>query len=294
MELLRDDIEHAGFYGEFDASTLAGAIGLMPDPCGATLEERTFPAGGRPNVLRLHVQGVDNFNAAAAAPDNLTCLTGIKPGTDVILIRRAKTCIAGAAGCDAITAGRPYIQISTCATPPVAAASGATTHALAPSPNATEFVHLNRDCTTAAALRPYVIYVYFIGTDNRLNRAEFTGAGLGNVTPLVDGIENLQLDYGLDSAGNDGTADTYLSAAGIQTAATAAGVEPSTLWSEAVTVQINLLARNPEASPGHTDTKTYNLGPSAGTVGPFNDGFRRHVYSGLVRIQNISGRRERP
>ena len=58
-------------------------------------------------------------------------------------------------------------------------------------------------------------------------------------------------------------------------------------------VRIYVLARSREPTQGYTDTKEYSLGAGT-TLGPFNDGFKRHVYSTTVRLPNISGRRERP
>jgi type IV pilus assembly protein PilW len=46
------------------------------------------------------------------------------------------------------------------------------------------------------------------------------------------------------------------------------------------------------AEAGYTDGKTYSLGTT--TLGPFNDNFKRHVFSSTVRLNNISGRRETP
>lgn len=292
-ELLRDDIQVAGYFGETDIAKIRGTPGLpsgMPDPCATSLTERTWPAGGTVGVILLHVQGIDNFNpATSTALDSCpTIKSAVKLNTDVIVVRRVKTCIAGAAGCDAITAGKPYLQTSLCVNPPTAASSTTTTHALAPSPNATEFVHKLKNCTTNAPLRPYVIYLYFVGTDNILKRAEFTGTSMGNVTPLVDGIENLQLDYGVDT-NDDGNADAYKSAAVINTLATPAAVVSD--WSNVVAVKINLLARNTDPSSGYTDTKTY---PAVGISTPIGDAYRRHVYSTLVRITNVSGSREKP
>lgn len=297
MELLREDVQLAGYYGEIDlpkAIATAGLPGSKPDPCATALSERTFNTTGNiPGALALAVQGVNDYTTALTPPDNLICLTGanaVKPGTDVLVVRRAKTCTAGAAGCDALANGKPYVQASLCASPPAASASLTTTHALAIYPSATEFVHRLKDCATLAPLRPYVIYLYFVGTDNVLKRAEFTGAAMSNVISLVEGIENLQIEYGLDrldsdlpSVVADGNANTYVA-------------DPASVanWSNVVTVKIHLLARNPETSPSYTDTKTYNLGAAAGSVGPFNDGYRRHVYTSLVRIQNVSARRETP
>ena len=59
-----------------------------------------------------------------------------------------------------------------------------------------------------------------------------------------------------------------------------------------VAAKIYVLARADKVSPGYTDTKTYSLGST--TLGPFNDGFKRHVFSTTVRLINVSNRRETP
>lgn len=283
IELLREDIQLAGFFGETDMHKVDVPL-AVPDPCSRTLAEWT-------GAMKLHVQGVDNFVATAPAPDDLSCLPGIKPGTDVVIIRRAKTCIAGAAGCDAVTNGKPYLQVPLCSLE-------SATHTLDLKTGTNFNVHQlmgadPKTCLPAvlAPLRPYVVYFYFVGTDNTLTRATFNpdlaaASAITDIIKLVDGIENLQLDYGVDNDG-DGSADVYLTGS------------PTTLWTadawaNVMTVQINLLAQNTELSPGYKDIKTYNLGPSAGEVGPFNDGRRRNVYSTMVRMQNPSGLRDTP
>jgi type IV pilus assembly protein PilW len=59
-----------------------------------------------------------------------------------------------------------------------------------------------------------------------------------------------------------------------------------------VAVKLYVLARSTEVSPGHTDTRTYNLGSA--TLGPFNDHYKRHAFSTTVRLTNVTGRRETP
>lgn len=59
-----------------------------------------------------------------------------------------------------------------------------------------------------------------------------------------------------------------------------------------VAVKIYVLARADVATPGYTDTKVYTLGTT--TLGPFNDNFKRHVFSTTVRLNNVSGIRETP
>lgn len=336
-ELLRDDIQLSSFYGEIDMIKIRLAPGLpvtVPDPCATSLAERSD--GGNVGILLVHVQGIDNFDPATSTElDSCpTIKSAVKPGTDIIVIRRVKTCTAvtpvpaplPAGVCaDPLSNGKAYMQISLCGLLAPVSTSGITTHALAVYPRPTEFVHrlkgANCAAATAAPLRPYVIYMYFVGTDNILKRVEFvdgTGMHINNVMPLVDGIENLQVEYGVDAT-DDGNADgAYKSAAEIKALAPAAAVAD---WSNVVTVKVNLLARNTERSPSYTDSKTYDLGQFPGTIktsannnvpttviagrtlyGPWSSlpatdpdiAYRRHVYSSLVRITNVSARRERP
>ena len=60
----------------------------------------------------------------------------------------------------------------------------------------------------------------------------------------------------------------------------------------AVTARIYVLVRSREPAPGYTDTKVYQVGDSV--MGPFNDGFKRHVYVSTLRLPNIAGRRQTP
>ena len=68
----------------------------------------------------------------------------------------------------------------------------------------------------------------------------------------------------------------------------------------AVAVKIYVLARSSQTTPGYTDTKTYCLGARDATgvcpysLGPFNNGYRRHVFSTTVRLVDVSARRESP
>lgn len=283
-ELLIEDLRMAGFYGELNVGSVA-APGVLPaDPCSLTVADWNA-------WVPVHIQGYDNGAGLAAT----TCVLGnLKPNTDVIVIRRARTCAAGVAGCEAAVNGKPYVQVSLCATQAVAHKLG-----LEGTPGLFDRQKKTCDAAAPADKREYLVRIYFVSTDNgagqnvpTLKRLELTGTGWETV-PLVEGIEEFQLQYGIDSDG-DGVPDDY---AADPTTFPIAAPTPLASWMNVVTAQFHLLARNLETTPNYVDTKTYHLGKDAAgneiEVMP-GLGFRRHVYGGLVRIANPAGRRDTP
>ena len=59
-----------------------------------------------------------------------------------------------------------------------------------------------------------------------------------------------------------------------------------------VAVKLYVLVRSDVVTPGYSDTKTYNLGST--TLGPYGDGFKRHLFTQTIRLVNVSSRRETP
>lgn len=282
-ELLTEDLRLAGFYGELNAGSVTAPGALPGDPCSLTATDWN-------SWIPVHLQGYDDAGFASAN----CALTNHKAGTDVLVVRRAKACVAGIGGCDAAVNGKPYVQVSLCSTQ-------ATAQVLGLQGTAT-FDRLLKNCTAAAGLREYYVRIYFISTDNgagasvpTLKRLELTGSGWSTV-PLVEGIEEFQLEYGLDNDG-DGAPDEYVANPSDHPAGACTGACPVANWMNVMTVRFHLLARNLETSPNYTDVKTYHLGTDAAGA-PFDvtpgGSFRRHVYSGLVRVVNASGRRDTP
>lgn len=284
MQLLKDDIEHAGFYDQYNPASAVPAT--LPDPC----ETVSTNLGA---ALPLPLQGID---APLSLTGVLSCLAdgNHKPGTDIVVIRRADT--TALIPVSSAVAGQPYLQTGQ------TGSGSAVISAIGTGSDTTPFTLQNKD-GSIASLRKYMVRIYFISpcttavstacaaSDDggnpvpTLKRLELSTNGAGapvlTIVPLAEGIDNLQLDYGLDSAtAPDGAPHTF---------ATAPASTPE--WSNVMAVRVNLLARSTDSSPGYVDGKTYNLG-LAGNVGPFNDGFKRHAFSALIRATNPSGRRE--
>lgn len=285
VQLLADELRHAGYLGTFDPRPL-------PEPAALPALCETAVANLQA-ALPISLQGADD---PATAP---ACLTDVKAGTDVIVIRRASTCIAGTAGCAAATGGHPHIQASLCDDPTQLGSPFATNHYAFDSTLA-NLTRQDRDCSTPAPVRRFLVRIYYVANNNAagdgiptLKRAELNG-GSFTVEPLVEGIETLQLEYGIDSDRN-GAPEQYSTDPTTFGGCTGSDCQVDN-WLDVTAVKLHLLARNLEASPGHSDAKTYVLGnDSAGVanqVGPFGDAFRRHVYNTVVRLNNIAGRRE--
>jgi type IV pilus assembly protein PilW len=282
VEVITEDLQLAGFYGELNPAGLPVPSALL-DICSSNPLEWQA-------AMPLHVQGFDQGTALPA------CIpASIAANTDVIAVRRVRTCVAGSVGCDAVAATEPYLQVSLCSTAAASQSIG--------TAGITTFALTQKDCTTPAGLRRYVVHVYYISTNNgmgantpTLKRLEFNGTSFNEVA-LADGIEQLQLEYGIDTNG-DGGPDRYTSDPTTFTYAGCTACDPATNWANVVTVYVHVLARSTDTLPGHVDRKLYELGTSAaGTpvrLGPFNDGYTRHVYSTAVRVMNPSGRRDTP
>jgi len=287
LQLLDEDLRDAGYLASFNPGTVAGpnpqliVPATLPNPCAADLATLN-------SALGVAVQGYDNgINAPACLPADL------RAGTDILVVRRTSTCAVGTAGCDPQVAGDVYLQASACNTE----FSAGTYYAL--DSNLGNLNLTQKDCATPALRYQLRTHIYFIANNDKpgdgiptLKRAEL-GPGAFTLVPLVEGVENLQLEYGLDTAvPTTGTPAVYTADPNTYNACAPATCVSD--WRNAVAIKINVLTRNLTATQGYVDTKTYTLGRNAaGTanvVGPFNDGFKRHTYFALVRLNNPAGR----
>lgn len=283
VDVLTGDLRNAGYYAEFNPTVLTPPTSL-PDVCAtdvATLK----------TAIPIHIQGSENSAAGIA------CITDVRANTDVLVIRHASTCVAGVADCDAIAANTPYFQASLCSGTSELGSSDPNNH-YALDTNVASLTRHKRDCATTADIRRYKTNIYFIANNDvagdgipTLKRAEL-GAGTFTISSVVSGIENLQLQFGLDT-NNDGVPDVYTTDPSTYNGCSAA-TNPTCVgnWQNAMAVEFYLLARNTEQSTGYTDTKTYDLGGT--NVGPFNDAIKRHAYQSTVKLYNPSGRRVTP
>lgn len=280
VETLGDDLEMAGYLGEYDPTQgFLATPATLPDPCATSVANLV-------TALPLHIQGYDGGAT-------LSCLTDVRASTDIVVIRRASTCVSGATDCAAV-AGAPYFQAALC-TAQLSTADPTNQYRLD-----TNIANLNRtkkNCTTLADARRYLVHIYFVANNDTagdgiptLKRADL-GSGGFSIVSIAEGVENLQLEYGIDTDANgipEAISSDPSSFGGC------VGVGCVNNWRNTMNVKLNLLSRNLSTSTGYTDSKVYTMGlnaaGTASTLGPFSDGYKRHLYQTVVRLQNPAGR----
>jgi type IV pilus assembly protein PilW len=152
-----------------------------------------------------------------------------------------------------------------------------------------------KDCATSVtSVWPYLSRTYFLSAPSgvpTLSVAELDNSGI-RIIPLAEGVEDMHLSYGLDFDA-DGSPDCFADdLAGAQPAQCPswAGSELDK-WSNVTAVSIRFLVRSTETFRDWTDTRTYDLGRAAAS-GPFNDAYKRQVFSVAIPLPNVGGPRE--
>jgi type IV pilus assembly protein PilW len=323
MQFMHDDIVHAGYWGgyipDFDDLTVEGDPDHEPTAKPAPVCLAYTSAWTIAYIDSLLGIPAEVYGPGALPTGCGAVVTDRLADTDLLILRHAATCVAGDPNCEAEVSGKLYLQVSNC---------GSDTDLYSLDPNAPALLEI--DCLPAnpVAKRKFVQNIYYIrdyanvaGDDiPTLVRSEFDltpGGDLEQQAPvaLVEGIERFRVELGIDRKSQTNQDVDYTAAIDwldedVRTTPTNrgdgvpeggferclsedAGCEALDDLANVVAVKIYVLAKTSEATPGYTDTKIYELG-SSGNIGPFSDGFKRHVFHSTVRLNNPAGRRETP
>jgi type IV pilus assembly protein PilW len=283
LDVLRDELHLAGYYGDvLPQQGFVTASGKTSDPCATALGTASTNVQFNLSPLQWPVPlfGVAGGDTAP------TCVTspGRKSNTDILVLRRTKTIPTALAS---LTANKIYVQASGCNDElkqhkDFVRDTGAN--------SATFTLHKRgTPCNATSDIYEFETRIFYVSNETTPTLRVLTiSGGTSTNEPLVEGIEDMRIEYGHDTNG-DGAADEYRHCL-------IAGGTPDpcsdTDWANMVSARIYLLARNLDVTSGYTDTKTYTLGTGV-TVGPFNDAYKRHDYTAVIRVMNPAGTRER-
>jgi type IV pilus assembly protein PilW len=134
------------------------------------------------------------------------------------------------------------------------------------------------DFQVGAQIAPVDTVIYYI-RDSAIVRGGVSNpslwriVGAANPEELIEGVESVQVQYGVDTDG-DRLVNSY------QTADAVAD------WTRVISVSVAMLIRSVEPNAPEIDSTTYTL---LGTnVGPFNDRYERTVFTTTVALRNTT------
>lgn len=137
--------------------------------------------------------------------------------------------------------------------------------------------NLSKSYQTDAHVSHFQSYTYYIKDTGRTNGKGTAIYALyrmdlnGSAEELVEGVDNMQITYGVDS-NSDGTADTF---------STASTVNTNNDWSKVISTRISLLLSTVEEVNPTTKSYTFNNA----TVTPSDHRLRRS-WNGYIKLRN--------
>lgn len=330
INLIYEDLRHAGFFGYY--YDLGAAPATVPDPCEVADLAKLTEAVAMPfqgfNATTLLNR--PNVTATTCDDKNLLTNANLKAGSDILVVRRADTHVLGGPDPEL---GTPipenpeddviYVQANARTLNVLTGVASAVVDATTDYDTANSEV----DGVTAnlrkypgkddvapyravAETRRYRVHVYFVapcsfgsgangvcqaGDDDvptlkRLELSASAGATVMEIVPLVEGVEYLKVRYGIDNSPTTANAATGSVGDGVPDSYTATPAAAD--WENVITAQVHLLVRATQETREWTDSKSYTI--AGVSAGPFDDHYRRRVYSTEAISMNTSGRREVP
>lgn len=320
-----------GFVPPFDDLTLndvppaAGDFGgvpnVLPPVCG------DFSSWSLQEKAAIPGVAVQTYSGVPAGCSGI--VTDMVPNSDVLVVRHAETCTPGVGNCEAVTTGKVYFQASSCNSetmdpplnPPLSPAQTSSSYVLGTG----GFILYQRDCATLAERRKFIANLYYLRTyavtpgDGvpTLMRSQFDTAGGVSAqqaaVPLVEGVEAFRIELGIDNVSDSGTSVVFndykheVTWADISTKTsptnrgdgspdsfTHCGTGSCAVADliNVVEAKLFVLVRSRTPAPGYSSDKTFTLGGA--TLGPFTDGYKRHLFTSSATVVNVSRRRQTP
>lgn len=249
-------------------------------------------------MMNIPLEGIDNADSSSAwSPSGGGKPANMKDGTDAIAIRSGDpsqiTNLASAmeSESDALVVSSTtgfsdnnIIMVADCSNADVLQITDVNSPALEHAANAgntpgNSSANLGKLYDTAAQVMKFYTRVYFVA-----NRADGTPALFlnenGDVQELVEGVEDLQVLYGVDTDA-DGAPNVYLSADGVGAA-----------WGSVRSVRIGMLVRTPNDKDIDPDIRaSYDVNGNTFTVPTDADGnrdrYQRRVFQTTVQVRNL-------
>lgn len=273
LSVIEPDIRMANNWGLLKGAAAISGIAAQdaakagdPDTCGNNFAyDLAMNLEGSNNAYALECEAWDNAGAAG--------YQGAVVSADTLTVRRAAAALGASANnklqiCSTLTLGQLVTDSSACTAPPQGRINDLIVNTY----------YVDRDS------------VQRIGLPSLRRKVLITGPAFSDVE-VIPGVEDLQIQFGIDPTGTTGIARRYVNPGALPTGA------------QIVAVRIWLLVRAEDPEVGFTDGHVYSYGDRAGDTTTDNlsaadaamrpyeprDNFRRLLVSRTVQIRNAMG-----
>ncbi len=290
MQFLIKDLRLAGYYG--------CVVDIIDNQ---TVYNKVTAGTAFENNISIPLEGMNGASGTWYPSGTLTSTpTGIRTGTDAITIRMAdassniKVTSAMATEGSAIpvnvTTGlnnNDVVVVSDCSVANVVPVTVTTATSLTPAASLSKIFAPSSasNALNGTRVMKFITRKYFIAMGASGNPALFrqdSSAGVaGNPVEIVDGIENIQILYGVNTDQiTPKIPNTYL-------AAGATGLTTAAQWASVVSVRIGLLVRTANDKETDIDTGSYDIdGTGTNNFTAPGDRYKRRVFQTVVYLRN--------
>lgn len=308
LELITQDLRHAGFFGNTPDPTSGGtnyAAMTLADPtvdCGpktANNKAGLYNLGANPGDRRFllifarEIADVDGGTANAVFGDCLA-KAEVKADSSILLIKRA------AAEPTSSTDPDPTLPEERIDATPYIYANGATSYLYTYSEGTANPLPSG---IANGEHWEYQPRIYYIDDRDVLRRKQLQGLNLVS-EPLAEGIEAIHVEFGINKtreAVDEGTPDFFYTPA----VGNVSSADTDMNWAVSATLHVLARTTQPDPDSKYVDTKSYKLGSTGPTIGPFTEddlidgkvtatarsdyrySYQRRVYSTTVVLKNI-------
>ncbi len=255
MSVIEPDVRMGGFWGLMnDAELVVGRA--TPAEAASPLMANHSCGNNYAFDLFNTVEGTDAGYPLACAPPG----GASQPNTDALTVRRATAAATtvGPAGTLKVYSSRTLARLYS--------------NGIAPGPTGPG---------SGGQVNDVLVSTYYVAPDSEnrpglpsLRRRFLIPGGYAD-QEIVTGVEDMQLQIGVDVAGTSGEATRYIN----QDA-------PLPLGAQAVSVRVWILVRSDAPEVGHADRRQYTMGNRVYTP---NDRFRRVLITRTIQLRNSLG-----
>ena len=271
ISILRRDIEHSGFWGQYQSqlsNDLLAVPGVPGTDCSGgsnSTNDGSFPIASDWAFWSL-------WATTATSANVLGCISDANTTSDVVQIKRA---ISSATAIGDFRSNRFYLISSSSSAAIVGGNAASSSFPVIENSTNWMYQHL------VYYIADKDFYGSTVPTLMRRRLIVSTG-GLAqmNSEPVIDGIENIRLMFGID-VDLDGRVDSYI---GAENVAREHWNQGSADTSYILSVRIYVLARALEKDSRYTNDNTYTLGDRE--VRGNSDHYRRMLFTTTVSIIN--------